>query len=134
MTIGTSWATDSWTASSWVTGSWADQGSEPPADAPDGIYAADGSLNIRLNDLGQGLYSVHGHLRVDTTSTGPGYYGPSGAIRAEVSDNEVTPPSGFGIYTNSGGIRMTQAPSANYNNPGIYAKDGSYRVTVNVDL
>jgi hypothetical protein len=27
---------------------------------------------------------------------------------------------------------MTQTPSTNYAQPGVYAKDGSFRVTVNV--
>lgn len=96
------------------------------------LYATDGSLNIRLNDAASGAYTFDGFLRVDTVSTSGGQDGPSGAARAEVSNNAVSPPSGSGIYTSTGGLRMTQSPSTNYGPQGKYALDGSLRVTVNV--
>lgn len=96
------------------------------------LYANDGSLNIRVNAPGTGLFTPEGYLRIDTISAGPGLYGPSGAYRAEVSNTEVSPPSGTGVYTVSGGYRMTQTGSARYLQPGVYATDGSFKVTSNV--
>lgn len=97
------------------------------------LQAADGSYNIRINAPGTGLFTPEGYLRIDTLSPGPGLYGPSGAYRGEVSASEAAPPSGgYGVTTTSGGRRLTQTGSANYLTPGLYAKDGSYKVTVNV--
>jgi hypothetical protein len=90
-----------------------------------GMYAPDGSMNVVVNGTGIGMYSILGGYRIDTLSAGPGIYGPDGAFRG-VFDTE-----GFGLYDPSGALRLTTSSSASiYNNPGIYAKDGSLRVTV----
>lgn len=104
----------------------------PPVIVATGLYASDGSLNIRVNGPGTGLFTSEGFLRVDTTGTGTGVYSLSGGYRGTVSNNEASPAPGIGVYTPSGGYRMTQTPSTYYNQPGVYAKDGSFRVTVQV--
>lgn len=109
-----------------------DHAGTPPVIVATGLYASDGSLNIRINDGGRGLFTSEGFLRIDTISSNGGVFSPSGGYRGTVSNNEASPAPGVGVYTPSGGYRMTQTPSAYYNQPGVYAKDGSFRVTVQV--
>jgi hypothetical protein len=97
-----------------------------------GLYATDGSINVRLNDGLFGLYTVEGYLRLDTISLGNGLYGPSGAYKAQVSASEISPPSGTGRYNLSGNLRVTVAGSALFGTTGQYALDGSMRATINV--
>lgn len=96
-------------------------------------HNTDGSLLVVVNDAGgSGIFNAEGKLRVDTVDAGPGLYAADGAIRAEISDDEATPASGTGLYTESGGWRMTSGGSDLYGEYGLYAEDGSYRVTVPV--
>jgi hypothetical protein len=98
---------------------------EPDYPTYYGMFAPDGSINITVNDGGRGLYSQLGGWRIDTVSSGHGMFAPSGCFRG------VLDTAGFGLYHPSGALRLsTSDSSAVYNNPGIFAKDGSLRVTI----
>lgn len=93
--------------------------------------ATDGSIQIKVNDVGVGLLTVEGYLRVRTSPTNPGLYHTDGAINASISNN-ATPANGdFGVYTRSfQGWRMSQTGSSFFGTTGLHGTDGSYRVTV----
>jgi hypothetical protein len=92
------------------------------------LQNADGSYNVRLDPPGSGLYTPEGYLRVETASAQPGVYAASGAYRVVVNDT-----GGRGLYHANGSLRVTtSAVPDDYNVPGLYAKDGSWKVTVNV--
>lgn len=126
---GTSWNT------SWGL-SWEIDATPPPDTDLGALYAADGSLNIVIDtgnaaDYGtQGIYSPSGCYRVNTTDVGPGLYAADGAFRGVISDDEGSPAPGFGLYTPTGGLRFTTSGSVYFNFPGVYARDGSTKVTV----
>lgn len=90
-----------------------------------GMFAPDGSINIMLDTAGRGVYSILGGLRINTSAPGPGIFAPDGSFRG------VLDQAGSGLYHPSGALRLTtSASSALFSHPGIYAKDGSLRVTV----
>jgi hypothetical protein len=97
-------------------------------------YAADGSILCTLAATAPshgtvGRFSSEGHLRIDT-DTGDTPEAPDGAQRVVVSDDELTPPDGTGVYAPTGAWRCTTSGSTNYDHPGVYAKDGSFKITV----
>jgi hypothetical protein len=80
---------------------------------------------------GKGIYSKDGGWRINTTDPGPGLYAADGAYRGVISASEASPPPGKGIYTPDGALRLTRSPSTNNSNsPGVYALDGSLKVTL----
>jgi hypothetical protein len=93
--------------------------------------AADGSLNVVLDEAGSGMFNADGHVRLDTVSSTAGSRGPSGALRAVVSDDEATPAPGTGSYTPDGAMRCVSSGSTLFGTSGLIGPDGSIRVTVN---
>lgn len=133
MAIGINWG-EIWNEAIWDTDIWAQIIAETPEVSS--IYAQDGSLNVCIDtgnssDYGtSGIYAPSGGYRINTTDAGPGLYAADGAFRGVISDDEGTPAAGFGLYTPDGALRLTSSGSAYFNFPGIYARDGSTKVTV----
>lgn len=87
-----------------------------------GPFAADGSLNVVLDDTGGlGIFHTTGAFRFNTTDPGPGIYADDGSYRAVVDS------AGIGLYDASGAYRLTtEYPSLH----GLHAPNGAYRITV----
>lgn len=98
-------------------------------------YAADGSILCQLQATPpagagvNGLFTIDGYLRV-STAVATGQYTASGGLRVEISNDAGSPPSGTGYYNTRGNIRCTTSGSTNFNHPGVYAKDGSLKITL----
>lgn len=102
-----------------------------------GVYSSDGSLRVVYDTSGdveytqgKGIYSKSGGFRINTTDTSRGLYAVDGAFRGQVSNDAATPVAGgYGPLSPSGGLRLTSSGSTRYNVDGVYAKDGSFKVT-----
>lgn len=96
-----------------------------------GFLANDMSAIVSVDVAGEGLYTTDGRLRVNTVDTGPGLFADDGAVRGTISTSDGVPAPGTGRYTPSGGLRLVEGGATNnYNNPGLFARDGGMKVTI----
>ena len=83
-----------------------------------GVYAADGSLRMSINDSQVGgLYTPSGALR-GSTLPGVGLYHTNGAYRVQLNG------PGWGTYDTTGALRVADFPGF-----GAYSNTGALRIT-----